>query len=154
MGWALAIVGALAIIAAAVVGRFLWDVLFPPDWVERYPSGAVKARGPLYHGDRQEHWTFYYESGEKESEGEYVAGFKSGEWSFWHRNGRLRARGQLDDGGYKAGEWVYGDELGRPLSEAEFFALYPSDSLHQWPLRRADQANQPGAVSAPARDLG
>ncbi|HEV3338696.1 MAG TPA: hypothetical protein VG125_00005, partial [Pirellulales bacterium] len=62
---------------------------------------------------------------------------------FWHRNGRLRARGRLNDGGFKTGEWTYFDEAGQPLSEAEFLALYPSDSLHRWPRRQADHAAEP-----------
>lgn len=147
MDWA--IPGAVVLVAAVLLGCFVWFMLrgvrFSSDWVERYPSGAVQARGPHYHGDRQERWTFFYEGGQKESEGEYVAGFESGEWSFYHLNGRLRARGRLDNGGYKAGDWVYRDEVGHPLSEAEFLARYPGDSLHRWPRRAAD--TEPGTAA-------
>src|SRR5262249_19752998 len=51
--------GNMTIEKLSVGGSMDWE-----EWVFRYPSGAVKARGPHYHGDRQEHWTFYYESGE------------------------------------------------------------------------------------------
>jgi antitoxin component YwqK of YwqJK toxin-antitoxin module len=126
MGWAIA--GLLAIVAGALIVCFLWVVLFPPDLVYRYPSGAVQARGQHHHGDKQGRWTYYYESGGKEREGEYLAGFESGAWSFWYANGQLRARGQLDGDRFKTGEWTYFDEVGQPLSEVEFLTRHPGDS--------------------------
>src|SRR5204862_549641 len=66
----------------AVATSVLRVTVFAPDWVERYPNGKVRARGPHYHGDRQEHWTFWHEDGWKECEGKYIQGFESETWTF------------------------------------------------------------------------
>jgi hypothetical protein len=148
LGWAIA--GLLAIVVGAFIGLFLWAVLFPPDWVHRYPSGAVQARGPLHHGDKQGRWTYYYKSGGKEREGEYLAGFELRTWSFWYANGQLRARGQLDGNSFKTGEWAYFDEAGQPLSAVEFLTRHTGDSPIPWTRRQTSQDAEPSAAPDPA----
>ena len=114
--------GVLLLVPVLVVVTLVLRVtVFAPDWVERFPNGKVRARGPHYSGDRQGPWTFWHEDGWKECEGEYIAGFESGIWTFYHSNGQRFARGELD-GWSRRGAWEFWDDTGRPLGEAEFLA--------------------------------
>lgn len=130
------ILGVVAGVAVAVLAVLALRYLFT-DSVQHYPGGGVRARGHYNYGDRHGPWTFYYESGQKECEGAYVAGFEAGVWTFWHENGSPRARGAVGDDGGRQGDWQYWDRSGQPLTEAEFLASDPNDSLHRWPTRRS-----------------
>jgi hypothetical protein len=133
--WVGVAIGALLLVPVLVVVTLALRVtVFAPDWVERHPNGKVRARGPHYHGARQERWTFWHEEGGKECEGEYVAGFESGIWTFYHSSGERCARGELD-GWSRRGAWEFWDDTGRPIGEAEFLARYPSAASGRFPSR-------------------
>jgi hypothetical protein len=126
--------------------------VFAPDWVERHPNGKVRARGPHYHGDRQEHWTFWHEEGWKEGEGEYTAGYQSGIWTFYHSSGKPCARGELD-GWSRRGAWEFWDDTGCPIGEAEFLARYPSAAGGRFPPRGGESTAAAAGEAAPGTSL-
>jgi hypothetical protein len=140
--------------------------VFVPDWVVRYPSGRVRARGPHWRGDKQGPWTFWHEDGWKECEGEYIQGFESRTWTFYHPNGRACARGELD-GWWRQGPWEFWDDAGQPITEAEFLARYPRPPRNldglivEWFPTRADEQAvreprraQPGDAADGGHDVG
>ena len=137
--------GAVGLAVLVVAAFVLRAVVFPPDGVERHPNGRVRARGPLYHGDRQERWTFWHQDGWKECEGEYQQGFESGTWTFYHLNGQPCARGELD-GWCRCGHWEFWDDSGRPLGETEFLARYPDATGGRFPARAGGEAGTAGNV--------
>ena len=149
--WPMFAIGVLLLVLILfIVGLALRATIFAPDWVERYPSGQVRARGPHYHGDRQGHWTFWHEDGGKECEGQYAQGSESGTWTFYHRNGRSCARGQLE-GWRRHGAWEFWDEAGCPLDEAGFLAGYAPADAGRFP-NRADATVVAESASTEPKD--
>jgi antitoxin component YwqK of YwqJK toxin-antitoxin module/peroxiredoxin len=110
------------------------------EWVFRYPSGALKAKGN-YKNDKQiGHWTYWYENGNVEWEGEFdeerlcgpsrfghengkrravgsfVAGLEEDLWTFWTPDGTLDCEGDFVLG-KPALRWTYFDAAGAPMAE-------------------------------------
>jgi hypothetical protein len=164
--WVLVALGVMLLVPVIYVILVLSVTVFVPDWVVRYPSGRVRARGPHWRGDRQGPWTFWHEDGWKECEGEYMQGIESRIWTFYHPNGRACARGELD-GWWRQGPWEFWDDTGHPLTEAEFLARYPRPPRHvdgltvgRFPARADEQTVResrrvkPGAAAGGGCDVG
>jgi len=68
------------------------------EWVFRYPSGALKAKGNYLDDKQIGHWTYWYENGNVEWEGEFDEQRLAGPSRFGHENGKRQAVGLFVDG--------------------------------------------------------
>lgn len=89
------------------------------DWVFRYPSGALKAKGS-YQNDKQiGPWTYWYENGNVEWEGEFAAQRLGGPSRFGFENGKNRAVGLFVDG-LEEDLWTFWQQSGGLDCEGDF----------------------------------
>ena len=55
----------------------------------------------------------YYKNGKKKAYGQWDVGYKFGIWRYFNENGVLIQKGEFNEYGYRDGEWLIRDSLGR-----------------------------------------
>jgi len=84
-----------------------------------YPSGKIKAKGPVKGKRKFGLWQYFDQSGRKQAEGTFSADKRNGEWVFYHANGEIASRGSYDDN-VAIGVWDYYDKKGNITSRGSF----------------------------------
>ena len=86
--------------------------LLRQDFVEKYPSGALKSSGVLINEVKIGQWSFWYENEVIKESGFFTNDIKDGEWEGYYESGNKKFIGNFNNG-KKDGNWIqwYDDTL-------------------------------------------